>query len=180
MLDLLEREGEDGVGSGGCVVHLGAGGCTVQVSNLHETLDILVAAHRLIGQVLHVYTIALGFADLEVIGRSALGREEVLDVLVVDFEVGDVNLVRYSTVLLRVYSFKQASASSRDETRLIRRAHHRVRLAAAGLAVGEDARVVSVEVVIQEVLTEGAVDIGLARKVWVCFIVRPEGLIECE
>jgi hypothetical protein len=101
-------------------------------------------------------------------------------VLVVDFEVGDVNLVCYSTVLLRVDSFEQASTCPWYQARLVWRTHHGVRLATAGLTVGKDTCVVSVEVVVQEVLAERAVDIGLAREVWVGFIVRPEGLVECE
>jgi hypothetical protein len=40
--------------------------------------------------------------------------------------------------------------------------------------------VVSIEVVVEEVLAERGVDVGLSREVRVGLVVRPEGLVECE
>ncbi|KAH9838116.1 hypothetical protein Tdes44962_MAKER08265, partial [Teratosphaeria destructans] len=181
VLDLLEGEGEDGVGARRGVVHLGGGGGAVHVAGLHEALDVLVAADLLVGEVLHVDAVLLALADLEVGGLAAgAGGEEVLDVLVVDLEVGDVDVVGDAAVLLGLDALEEAAAGAGDEAGLVEGAHHGVGLAGAGLAVGEDAGVVAIEVVVEKLLAERGVDVMLVGVVGVGVVVGPEGLVEGE
>lgn len=49
--DLCEVDGEDGVRAAADVVHAGAGGGAVDVSGLHQLLDVAVVLHQVFGQI---------------------------------------------------------------------------------------------------------------------------------
>src|SRR6476661_1374869 len=100
--------------------------------------------------------------------------------LVVDFEVGDVDAVCYTAILLRFDALEEPSTCSWDKSRLIRCAHHGVRLSRARLSVRKDTGVVAIEVVIQELLAKRLVDMLLFSIMCIGFVMRPEGLVEGE
>ena len=140
----------------------------------------MIALDLNVRQALHVHAVRLGLANLEIVGAVAARDEQVAHMLVVDLKVGDVHVVGGVGRGLMLDPVEEGLARARDEARLGGRAHHRVALAGAGLAVGEDARVVAVEVMVEKLLGKGAVDVVLVRVVRVALVVRPEGLVERE
>ena len=93
--------------------------------------------------------------------------EEVSDVLVIDFEVGYSNTVGYVCAFVAFYAFEEVFAGSRYEAWLLGRAHHRVGLPRTSLAICENAGVITLEIVVQELFTEAVVYFFLVRIVLV-------------
>ncbi|KAH6611086.1 hypothetical protein Trco_001106 [Trichoderma cornu-damae] len=182
VVDLLEHDGEDGVAPAAGVVHLGAGHGAGCVAHLHVAHDLVDVPHGHFGQVLDVGPLGGGLADLEVVGRRAGddGHQEVSDVLVVDLEIRDPDVVGDAGVLVvgGVYALEQILASPGDQPGVLGRPHHGVALAGARLAVGEDARVVALEVVVEELFAEAVVDVFLGGVVLVVGVVAPERAVK--
>lgn len=51
VTDLREVDGEDGVWTAADVIHAGAGGGAVDVSGLHQLLNVAVVLHQVFGQI---------------------------------------------------------------------------------------------------------------------------------
>jgi hypothetical protein len=100
--------------------------------------------------------------------------------LVVDLKVRDLHVVTRVGARLMRDPVEQFLARARDQARIVGRAHHGVTLARPRLAIREDARVVALEVVVQEVFAKGAVDVLLVGVVRVSLIVRPVRAVKCE
>ena len=81
--------------------------------------------------------------------------------LVIDFEIGDADGVRDVWRYASFDALKKVFASPWDETWLLVCTHHGIGFARAGLTIGEDACVVSLEVVVQKFLAERIVDVFL-------------------
>ncbi|OSS44596.1 hypothetical protein B5807_10694 [Epicoccum nigrum] len=142
------------------------------LGNFGVTLDFFLA------QSLDIDAVLGALADLEVDGRNGGGHEQVADVLVVDFEVGDLDVVGGVGLRLVLDAVEQLLAGAANQARVVVGAHHGVALARARLAVGEDARVVAAEVVVEEFLAERLVHVLLGGIVRVGLVVRPEGAVE--
>mmetsp|Transcript_51329 Transcript_51329/g.133367 ORF Transcript_51329/g.133367 Transcript_51329/m.133367 type:complete len:240 (+) Transcript_51329:1332-2051(+) len=147
---------------------------------LESTLDVLWAAHRQLGQTFHVHAqlrmlahaqcvqhrhlscrrqaCAHPFLLWHLLGIHLLLRsvEEVDDLLVVDFEEAHCN-----TPALEGLVGKQAIAEPRDQPSVRRRAEHGVRLARASLAIGKHGGVVSIDDLVENVSSEGVIDVLL-------------------
>lgn len=78
--------------------------------------------------------------------------------LIVDLHVRDFDLVRGALLSAGSDPLEEGVAEARDQALVVRRAHHGVRLARAGLAVGEDAGVVAREGVVEDVDPDGRED----------------------
>lgn len=197
MLDLFQADCEDGVRAGGCVVHFGRGRRsgldillesvqketrveTYHIAHFHQPLHINITLHFSLSQALYVYAISLRLPNLEVYRWGRAWYEKVPDMLVVDFEVRDVDVVVGVGLRLGVYPLEELFTCARNKTWIIWRPHHGITLSRSRLSVREDACVVAIEVVVQEVLAERAVDVILVSIVRVLCIMRPEGLVECE
>ena len=155
-------------------------GTTHKVAHPHQSLHLMIALDLNVRQALHVHAVRLRLADLEIVGPVAARDEQVPHMLVVDLKVRDVHVVRRVWRRLVLDPIEERLTRTRDQARLLGRAHHRVALAGARLPVREDARVVAVEVVVEELLGEGAVDVFLMGVVRVALVVRPERLVEGE
>jgi hypothetical protein len=68
-------------------------GYAYHVANLHQARNIGIALDFSLGQALHIDTILLAFADLEVDGWGCPWGEQIPHMLIVDFEVGDLDVV---------------------------------------------------------------------------------------
>jgi len=132
-VDLFEHDCKDGVGTGGRVVHFGGGCGSVAVAEAHVAKEFGVVLDRHVGEVFDVGAFGGGFADLEVVGVAGRGGswsdEEISDVLVVDFEVGDSDGVGDVGRYAGFDTLKEVFAGTRDQTRLLVGAHHCVRFA---------------------------------------------------
>ena len=87
--------------------------------------------------------------------RADTWRQQVLDVLIVDLEVGDMNVIRYIAILLLLRS----SRKSPLQVRGIRPGWSSVPIMVydfpgTRLTVSEDARVVAIEIVIKKLFTK--------------------------
>ncbi len=72
-MDLFEHDCEDGVGTGGRVVHL-CGGCgAVVVAEAHVAKEFSIVLDGHVGEVFDVGAFGGGFADLEVVGVVGRG-----------------------------------------------------------------------------------------------------------
>lgn len=184
VVDLLEHDGEDGMGAGGRVVHFGRGGGARGVAALHVAQNLGDAADRHFGQIFDIGAFGGRLANLEVVwglvGHD--GDQQVAHVLVVDFEVGDAHAVADigGLELRGSNALKEVLAGAWDEAGLVGRAHHGVGFAGSSLAICENAGVVALEVVVEELLAEAVVDIVLVGVVRVLEVVAPEGVVESE
>lgn len=68
VVDLLEHDGEDGVGARGGVVHFCGGGGAVVVAKAHVAEEFVVVFDGEVGKVFDVGAFGWGFTDLEVEG----------------------------------------------------------------------------------------------------------------
>lgn len=151
------------------------------VTQTHVLEYLRVALDLHFRQVFDIGSLGGRFADLEIVGRVGAREEEVAHVLVVDLEVGDADAVGdVGGGAGGGDALEEVFARAGDEAGLGGGAHHGVGLAGAGLAVGEDAGVVTFEVVVEEFFAERVVDPLLRGVVFVFGVVGPEGTVECE
>ena len=205
---LLESYGEDGVGPRGLVVH----GRAAHDSERAALLEQLYGRHGVgdadLGQADDPDRVVL-FSDVErLAARSArwLQVEQVLDLLVVDFDEGDLDgefgLLVFA--LLLVYPQKEIVEDSRDHADVVQVVYvdcvggglvaaesgrgrlerdvaraHGERFAAARLAVGQNGGVVAAEERVEERLDGRLVDLDLGRGVGEDVVVG-EGLVLAE
>ena len=199
-LGLRESHREYGVRATRRVVHVGRGCCAVHVALGDELLDVEVVAHDVLRQVLHVHAELGMLAHLQILLRLGRRAEQVAHLLVVDLQVahfdaiarrrrcrrrrsfacrvcsGAVGARSGLLAALLVYALEESLAYARYEALVAfaaRRAHHRVRLAAARLTVGAHARVVAVERVADRGPTEVVVHVLLRDEVGVASVEAP-------
>ena len=165
----LDVGGEDGVGAGGLVVHLGGGYVSVELAAADDLEDLGGVLAPLLGDVVDEEAAGGALADLELL---LFGLEQVVELLVVDLQVlalhldlvdEAVQLARSPQVLLllleplhfverlpHLYLAEQVFKTPRQQPPLLRvRAHaphcwplNRERLSCARLPVREDRPVV--------------------------------------
>ena len=150
------------------------------VALLHEAVNVVVVFDLDLLQALDVDAVLCALADLEVDWRVRARAQQVADMLVVHFEVRDLDVV--GRVWLRVVldAIEQLLTRARDQPGVVWRAHHGVALPGARLAVREDACVVAAEVVVEELFAKRLVDVLLMGVVRIGLVVRPERAVECE
>mmetsp|Transcript_50974 Transcript_50974/g.120660 ORF Transcript_50974/g.120660 Transcript_50974/m.120660 type:complete len:257 (-) Transcript_50974:537-1307(-) len=134
-------DGEDEMGAGGVLVDVVAEGGPVVPRLPPDVYHLLVGAYREQREVLDVVAVG-ALAHLELLPRRRV--EEVADLLVVDLEDGELDRVGVGVGALPD-EFEDPSERPRVDALLRLAPLHRERLAGSGLAVGEDADVVTVE-----------------------------------
>lgn len=109
-------------------------------------------------------------------------NQQVTDMLVINFEIGDTDIVGDigCFVVCCFNPLEEIFAGSWDKSRLVWCAHHSITLSRTSLTVRKDTSMISLEVVIQELLSQTVVNILLVRIMLVVFIVAPEGIVKCE
>ena len=153
---LLHQQREDGVRARRRRVHLGRRRGARVAAARQQLLDVLGAVHLVLRQPLHEDAALRRAADLELGRRRALLRQHVVQRLVVHLQVRHrrPELARRAPLrggrLQRGHPIEEEPAHARRQAGLIVRAHHRVRLARAGLAVGEARRVEALEELLDE------------------------------
>lgn len=111
-------------------------------------------------------------------GRFCFRDQQVPDMFVVYFKVRHMNMISSVRLWCLFDSLEQRLACSRDQARLFLVPHHCIRLSRAGLAVGKNARVEAIKVVVQKLLAERPVHIFLLGIMRIRRVVRPKGLVE--
>jgi hypothetical protein len=129
---------------------------------------------------LHVDTILLALTDLEIYGWVRSWSKKIAHMLVIHLKVGDLHVVAGVGSRFMRDSVEQLLASAWDQTWVVWRAHHGVTFSGTCLAVCKDTCVVSLEVVVQELLTKGAVDVLLMCVMRVGLVMRPVRAVERE
>jgi hypothetical protein len=180
MLNLLQHQRKHCMGPATGVVHLGAGDSSATVAQLHPPQNLTDPTDGNLGEILDVGAVGGGLANLEVVGRIAARGEQIANMLVVDLEVRDPNSEVNIGRIVLVNALEQVSASARDEPRILRSAHHGVTLSRASLAVGKDAGVISLKVVVQKVFSQILVNIFLVGVVGVTSVDTAEGSVISE
>ena len=174
-MDLLEHDGEDGVGARRGVVHFRGGGGPIVVAKSHVAKKFSVILHWEICKVFDVGTFGGRFADFEIVGiggrRLSRRCKKISDMLIVDFEVRDSNGVGDVGRYARFDALEEVLASSWDETWLLMCTHHCVRLTGASLTVGKDTCVVAFEVMVQKFFPKRVVYVFLVCVMRICRIV---------
>ena len=138
---LAQHDREDGVRSRRALVHARGGDGTRLVALRKELLDLLVRAHLHLCQVLDVDAAAHVLTDLQ--AAIAL-REQIRNHFIVELGVrrGDLEAGAGRCV---GHALEQLHRQTRHDAEVVRRAHDRMRFAAAGLAVCEDGAIVALK-----------------------------------
>ena len=119
-------------------VHLRRPDGPVRVPHLHQGLDLVVAAHLPLAQILHEHPCHLALAYLQPALHSLVDRDkQVLYLLVVDLQHAHQDLVVQGHVFGALHSLEEFFEADRNDAFVVAVAHHRVGLARACFAVGE-------------------------------------------
>ncbi len=96
--------------------------------------------------------------------RRVLRVEQISDALAVDLHVADLHRVLRVRIVVLINLFEEVLAESRDDALIliVLFPHHSVGLSGAGLSIGEDADVVTLESVFEHLFAEIGVDALLA------------------
>lgn len=176
---LRHDHGEDGVRAGRLAVHVGGRHRAGLVALRHQVVDVLKRADCKLRQPVDVrpqHVVLPHFQGLLV----GLGVQEVMHLLVVDLHVADFHLVGELGALALGDGVEEGVAESGDDALAVPAPHHGVRLARPGLSVGEDARVVALERVLQDVPAEAVEHLLLAREARGRRVQRVEAVVEGE
>mmetsp|Transcript_3848 Transcript_3848/g.11180 ORF Transcript_3848/g.11180 Transcript_3848/m.11180 type:complete len:207 (+) Transcript_3848:84-704(+) len=120
-------------------VHVRLRSCPDLVPKVEQAHALTVGDHRFLGQVRHINAQLRVLVHIERLLPLHLRVEQILEGLVVDLQkrCGHAHLVG-----LGVAFFEEVGRQARNDTRIPFTAEHSVCLARAGLAIGEQARVV--------------------------------------
>ena len=98
-------------------IHLCGANRPVLLSLIHLFLDRLVAVHRVLAQVLHIHTQRLVLANLQPALRPATWiDQQVLHLFVIDFDHGELDLVRLGRIALSADALEDLRAGDRNYT----------------------------------------------------------------
>ena len=95
MMNLFEHDGEDGVRAGRGVVHLCRSSCSRSIAEAHVAQKFGVVFYRQICEIFDVRSFNRVFANFEVVWIGCIGGgcQEIANVLIIYFEVGDSDCV---------------------------------------------------------------------------------------
>lgn len=167
------------MGSGRGGVHEGGSDGPVVVSHVVLVLDLVVRPHWDLGQPLDEHAHRRALAHLQSSLWSVIRvAEEVLDVLVVDFQHADRDLelyVRIRVFQLLVYAREYLFAGPRHDPLVGAVPDDRVALPRPGLPVCEQTRVVSLKRVVDDI--ESLLRFGYSRKIASYHVLKHQSLI---
>lgn len=151
---LLEDDSVDSVSAGGCGVHLCLPDRPIHVSDFKLPVNFLVAGNGHVRDTLNENACLLVLSDFEAFLRPLVGRhEQILHFLVVDLNHGHCDLALDFLVLVVLLQLRDSLedfvAGSRYNSLVFAISNDRVTLSRTGLTVGEKARIVSFESIVQ-------------------------------
>lgn len=114
-------------------------------------------------QPLYVNLTLLKLPDLETLRECLLTatKQQILHLLIINLKHTYLHLILRLLVLIRINSFENLITGLRNDTLVLAVANHRVRFAATGLPVGEEAAVVALPGVVEDLLSQGLVNVIL-------------------
>ena len=139
-----------------CGVHICRADCSVQRALVNLSFDFFIAAHRVKDGTLDVDALLRILSDFESLLRSLLNLlEEIVDLLVVDLNHGNLNGVLTEWIILLAFlnSLENLLAGLRDDTLILAIADDRIALARSCLTIREQASIEPSEGVVQNFLT---------------------------
>lgn len=144
---LFNDDNEDGMRARTHIVHFGGGSGTAQSTLLHQTVDLVRAAHSPLTQTLNEDTLLFVLTDLE---RGPIDLQEIRDHLIVDLKVARTD--HKGSVLRRLHLDESKDLFHRPGhnttlgvTRRVFEALHRVGLTGASLSIGKNGGIVALE-----------------------------------